>query len=270
MKASIFENFVHWIEDKSLIVITKTIQDGKYKEQVEAIRKLIAEGKQEEADNLKKRLPAFTPSGTFNNGRKADLLTEYSSHVILDIDKITEQQILEVLQKVALIPHTFAAFISPSGNGVKIIVAVSSAGEHHKIAFGQVAAYYATELQITIDPSGKDVSRLCFMSYDPNCYRNINAVTFQVIIEEQAQQSITVETPAIAEPVEEETNEDWEASFGKCIDFTERKSSYTEGNRNNFIHLLACNCNRAGIPQTIAENFIYCRIEAVIVCPKCI
>ena len=76
MKASIFLNFVQWIEDKSLIVITKTIQDGKYKEQVEAIRKLIAEGKQEEADNLKKRLPAFTPSGTFNNGRKADLLTE--------------------------------------------------------------------------------------------------------------------------------------------------------------------------------------------------
>lgn len=67
---SIFQNFVQWIEDKSLIVITKTIQDGKYKEQVEAIRKLIAEGKQEEADNLKKKLPAFTPSGTFNNGRK--------------------------------------------------------------------------------------------------------------------------------------------------------------------------------------------------------
>lgn len=256
MKASIFQNFIQWIEDKSLIVITKTIQDGKYKEQVDAIRKLIAEGKQEEADNLKKRLPAFTPSGTFNNGRKADLLTEYSSHVILDIDKITDQQILVVLQKVTLICHTFAAFISPSGNGVKIIVAVSSTGEHHKIAFAQVAAFYAAELQITIDPSGKDVSRLCFMSYDPNCYRNINAITFQVIIEEQAQQSITVEAPAIAEPAQDETNEDWEASFGKCIDFTERKSSYTEGNRNNFIHLLACNCNRAGIPQTIAENFI--------------
>jgi hypothetical protein len=159
MKASVFQNFVQWIEDKSLIVITKTIQDGKYKEQVEAIRKLIAEGKQEEADNLKKRLPAFTPSGTFNNGRKADLLTEYSNHVILDIDKITEQQILEVLQKVALIPHTFAAFISPSGNGVKIIVAVSSTGEYHKIAFAQVAAFYTADLQITIDPSGKDVSR---------------------------------------------------------------------------------------------------------------
>ena len=186
MKASIFQNFVQWIEDKSLIVITKTIQEGKYKEEVLAIRKLIAEGKQNEADNLKKMLPAFTPSGTFNKGRKADLLTEYSSHVILDIDKITEQQIFEVLQKVTLIPHTFAAFKSPSGNGVKIIVAVSGAAEHHKITFAQVAAYYKEILQIIIDPSGKDVSRLCFMSYDPNCYRNINAVSFQVTIKIQA------------------------------------------------------------------------------------
>ena len=265
MKASIFQNFVQWIEDKSLIVITKTIQEGKYKEEVLAIRKLIAEGKQNEADNLKKRLPAFTPSGTFNNGRKADSLTEYSSHVILDIDKIKEQQILDVLQKVALIPYTFAAFKSPSGNGVKIIVAVSSAGEHHKVTFAQVAAYYEGVLQIIIDPSGKDVSRLCFMSYDPNCYRNIYAVTFQVIIEEQDQQSRVIETLFITSPVQVPANDDWEGSFGKCIDFTEQKGVYTEGNRNNFIHLLACNCNRAGIPQIIAESFIHKNFDLALI-----
>jgi hypothetical protein len=44
--ASIFKNYVHLVEHKSLIVITKDIKEGKYKEQVEAIRKLIAEGQE--------------------------------------------------------------------------------------------------------------------------------------------------------------------------------------------------------------------------------
>jgi Arc/MetJ-type ribon-helix-helix transcriptional regulator len=47
---------VHLVEHKSLIIITKDIKEGKYKEQVEAIRKLIAEGQEEEADKLKKQL----------------------------------------------------------------------------------------------------------------------------------------------------------------------------------------------------------------------
>ncbi|MEO9211452.1 MAG: BT4734/BF3469 family protein, partial [Ginsengibacter sp.] len=256
MKASLFNNFVQWIDDKSLIIITKTIQEGKYKEQVEVIRNLIKEGKQEEADILKKKLPAFTPSGTFHNGRKADLLTEYSNHVILDIDKITEQQIVEVFQKVALIPHTFAAFISPSGRGIKIIVAVDGHGENHKTTFAKVSEYYESELQIKIDASGKDVSRLCFVSYDPNCYRNIYATPFKVVIENPIESQPIIESTSNIEATPKNEEENWEEAFGKCVDFTERKSSYLEGNRNNFIHLLACNCNRIGIPQSFTEELI--------------
>ncbi len=44
--------------------------------------------------------------------------------------------------------------------------------------------------------------------------------------------------------------------FGNCVDFTDRKLSYDKGNRNNYLHLLACNCNRAGIPKNIAEAHI--------------
>ena len=55
--ASIFQNYVQLVEHKALIIITKQIQEGNYKEQVEAIRKLIAEGQDKEADKLKKQLP---------------------------------------------------------------------------------------------------------------------------------------------------------------------------------------------------------------------
>jgi hypothetical protein len=69
---------------------------------------------------------AFTPSGTFENGRKAELLTQYSEYVILDLDDLNPVQLEEAKKIVALAPYTFAVFISPSGNGLKIIVAVNS------------------------------------------------------------------------------------------------------------------------------------------------
>lgn len=259
--ASIFKNYVHLVEHKSIIVITKDIKEGKYKEQVEAIRKLIAEGQEEEADKLKKQLLAFTPSGTFENGRKAELLSQYSEYVILDLDDLNPVQLVEAKKIVALAPYTFAVFISPSGNGLKIIVAVNSKAEHHKLAFQQVSDYYAQALQVEVDPSGKDVSRLCFMSYDPDCFRNIHAEKFNVNIElHEPKISPKVKQPKSEEPKKEippiSDDTDWLEVFGNCVDFTDRKLSYDKGNRNNYLHLLACNCNRAGIPKNIAEAHI--------------
>ena len=51
--ASIFQNYVHLVEHKSLIIITKQIQEGKYKEQVEAIRKLMPKIKKKKPTNSK-------------------------------------------------------------------------------------------------------------------------------------------------------------------------------------------------------------------------
>ena len=51
--ASIFNNFTQFNCNKSLIVITKQIEEGIYKEQVQQLRSLIADGKQTEADQLK-------------------------------------------------------------------------------------------------------------------------------------------------------------------------------------------------------------------------
>lgn len=44
--------------------------------------------------------------------------------------------------------------------------------------------------------------------------------------------------------------------FLKAIRFTERNFTYQLGNRNNYIHHLACNCNRFGIPRGDAEQWI--------------
>ncbi|MBK6276016.1 MAG: hypothetical protein IPF58_15600 [Saprospirales bacterium] len=67
---SIFKNFTQWVEDKSLIIITKEIKEGKYKDEILPIRQLVLDGNKHDADKLKNKLLAFTPSGTFSNRRE--------------------------------------------------------------------------------------------------------------------------------------------------------------------------------------------------------
>lgn len=243
--STIFKQFNIPIEDKSLIVITKEIIEGKYKTEVEQVRAAVQAGNKEEADKLKKQLLAFTPSATFSGGRKMEHFVSYSQFIILDIDKLAPEQLQLAFDKASAIPYTFGCFRSPSGNGIKILVQVNTGLPEHKQAYQQVADYYQKEIGLTIDPSGKDVTRLCFVSYDPQAYKNINSKTFTVSVfvdEPQPQPEIKKEKeapPAIDE---------YKERFQKCIDFTNQKSEYKEGNRNNYIHLLACNCNRSGIP----------------------
>ena len=40
------------------------------------------------------------------------------------------------------------------------------------------------------------------------------------------------------------------------LKLTENKESFTDGNRNNFVHQLACNLNRKGVPFAAALGFI--------------
>lgn len=249
---SIFKNYTDKVEDKSLIIITKEIRDGKYKKQIDEIRNLVKDGNTEKADKQKSKLLGFTTSGTFLNGRSAINLETYSGYIVLDIDKVNPDFLAELKRKASLIPSTFAAFISPRGNGLKIIVSVNSNAEKHKIIFNQVSIFYEEVLQIKLDQSGKDICRLCFMSYDEECYRNIHAVPFKLSDTQEKQRVILSDKKA--ETIS--TNSDWDSIFMETLEFTDKKTTFSEGNRNNYIHLLACNCNRAGIPEHKAEEFI--------------
>tara|TARA_R110001606_G_scaffold209615_1_gene356866 strand:+ start:3324 stop:5603 length:2280 start_codon:yes stop_codon:yes gene_type:complete len=177
---SVFRNFVNKVEDKPLEEILKDIKKGTYKAEISDIRHLINNDKKEQSDEQKKQLLAFTASGTFNNGRSIDKLENYSQYVILDIDKLSNIQLKEVINFTRLAPYTYASFISPSGKGLKIIVKVNTIKDQHKEAYKQVVAYYEQALNIDIDTSGSDICRLCFVSYDEDCFINNNAAIFEV------------------------------------------------------------------------------------------
>ena len=255
--STIFRNFTIPVEKKSLLLIGKDIISDKYKTEVEEIRNLIAQGNKAEADNKKKQLLAFTPSAVFTEKRQMPFLEMYSGFVHLDFDKLTPEQLQTAFAIISKISYTSLCFISPSGNGLKVFVEVSTELEHHDIAYLQVQKYYEDATGLKADPSCKDVTRLCFMSHDPNAYRTIQNEKFIValpqFIQEQQSQTPTAIAPVV--PIVTAEPEDLNITFlfNQQIQFTNQKASYTDGNRNNFIYLLASNCNRVGLSQSDTE-----------------
>lgn len=255
--STIFKNFTIPVEKKSLLLIGKDIISDKYKTEVVEIRNLIAQGNKAEADNKKKQLLAFTPSAVFSEKRQMPFLEMYSGFVHLDFDKLTPEQLQTAFTIISQISYTSLCFISPSGNGLKVFVEVSTELEHHDIAYLQVQKYYEDATGLKADPSCKDVTRLCFMSHDPNAYRTIQNEKFIVALPQFIQEQQSQTPPAIAPvvPIEKAEPEDLNITFlfNQQIQFTNQKASYTDGNRNNYIYLLASNCNRVGLSQSDTE-----------------
>lgn len=245
-------------EQRSLILILKDIQTGVYKDQIEKIRALMSQGKKKEAEALKSKLKSFSTSATFSERRLKKFLDIYNSHVHLDFDYVEPEQLEDKIEKAKACPYTFACFISARGCGIKILVEVDTGAENHSIAYQQVSAYYEELLGMKSDPRCKDIGRLCYMSYDPNLYKNLNNEKFKVIIQEGSPKvTTTVETfDSLAEP-----DLNVIMLFQQQIEFTNKKSQYVEHNRNNYIHLLASNCNRAGIPQESTSELVFLNFD---------
>ena len=250
--STIFKNFATPVENVSLIILSNWIASGKYKAQVEEIRDLIAQGNAEEAQKKKQQLPAFTPSATFTDKRLLPNMENYSGFVHLDFDKLKAEQLNAAFQIIAAIPYTFICFISPSGNGLKVFIEVNTGAEHHDTAYQQVMEYYQDATGLIADVKCKDITRLCFVSHDPQLYKNIYNEKFRV--KDIPVQATPVPVVTMQETRAESTAPDeYLLTFQQQITLTNQKSEYTNGNRNNYMYLLASNCNRAGIPQSDTE-----------------
>ena len=250
---TIFKNFNEVVEHKSIPTILEEIKTGKYKPGIIYLRKSLTENKTEAYNKAKKSLPAFTPSGKFVGGRKLEFLAEYSNCIILDIDKLCAKDLQNAKHLANQSEFTYASFISPSGNGLKILVKINSDKANHKEAFLLVQAHYEVILKLEIDKSGKDVTRLCFYSSDENLYLNENATVFasetkQSVIANEVKQSPTEN--------QQPTTENTEALYNHCIKFTEKKVQFVEGSRNVFVYQLANNLNRKGVSLHEALGYI--------------
>lgn len=253
MKSTIFKNFNEVTEQKDILKILSDIKTGVYQNAITYLRKSLADDKKEAAERAKKSLPAFTPSATFNGGRKMAFLTNYNALMVLDIDKLEKEKLQQCKTKIRMDDFVFASFVSPSGNGLKIFVKVSSDKEQHKETFLELQRYFEELLSVEIDKSGKDITRLCFFSYDPEIFINENS---QVFSENGSATECHAERSRSISKHQNNTQADYDVLYEHAVRFTEKKIQFTEGNRNNFVFALANNLNRKGIAESMALGYI--------------
>ena len=151
---------------RAVDVILDRVKDGSSKELVLAIRK---EKDKEKRNQLKQGLPAICFSGTFNK-RSDDSLIDHSGLICLDFDGFkTKSSLQKKKESLAKDLYTFAVFISPSGNGIKVLVKIPSDPSKHKSYFKALEKYYDCE---EFDITCKNISRVCYESYDTKLYYN--------------------------------------------------------------------------------------------------
>jgi hypothetical protein len=156
------------------------IRLGHHKAQVQTVRQILAREGKRAYDRAKVYLPAVTFGGTFLPTRGNAHLQQHSGILHGDLDHLRD--VAAVKQAICADPRTAYAFISPSGEGLKLGVHIEVIADDaaYKHAWATISDIYEQCYGGTWDPSGKDVSRLCFMSYDPKLYTNFHATCFEV------------------------------------------------------------------------------------------
>ena len=138
------------------------------------ISKLRTEPDEDKQKEIKKKLPIVCFNGSFSR-RAKDGLKKSSGLMILDFDDFeSDQQAKDFKEKLKTDDYIFSTWFSPR-MGVKALYRIIDVANDAELknVYSQVQDIYPE-----LDPSGKDISRACFESYDPNIYINLDATVF--------------------------------------------------------------------------------------------
>jgi len=226
---------------KPIDVILNRIRDGKSKDLVVGIRK---EKDKTQRNVLKQSLPAICFSGTFNK-REDKALIDHSGFICLDFDGYaTAKEMNEDKQRISMDEYTYSVFVSPSGNGLKVIVKIPKDPENHKNYFNSLERHFDSKY---FDKTSKNISRVCYESYDKDIYINRDSKTWDTIAEHEYVEMDRVASK-LTIPI---TNEN------KIVDILMRwwvkKYGLVEGERNNNVYILAAAFNDYGVNKSLAE-----------------
>jgi hypothetical protein len=221
--------------------ILERIKDGSSKDLVKKIR---AEKRKPERNEMKKLLPAICFSGKFNK-RSDSSLIEHSGLICLDFDGYLKQkELLQDKENLSKNKYVFSVFISPSGNGLKVLVKIPTDPENHVHYFNSLDKYFNSPY---FDKTSKNLSRVCYESYDPLIHINENSSVWDTIEEiEYNEINKTKDQPTI--PITDENK-----IVEILIKWWTKKYPMNEGQRNQNTYILAMAFNDFGINKGLAS-----------------
>jgi hypothetical protein len=139
--------------------------------------------------------PAVTFAGTFDGTGKSEDINIISDLIVLDFDHI--KNLTEIQDKLKADPYSFLLFVSPSGDGLKVVVKHDlNDPSKWQYLYYELEAYYLQIFNGMTDNSGKqlqtdekckDISRMCFLPYVDDLYRNDKSIpwTYSGVYEQQ-------------------------------------------------------------------------------------
>ena len=207
--------------------ILDRIRNGSSKELVKAIRKEKDKSKRNE---LKKGLPSILFSGTFN--KRSDVaLQEHSGLICLDFDGYNKTDDLKAdKKKFGKSKWVYACFVSPSGQGLKVIVKTTRDPEKHIGHFLALERHFKSPY---FDKTTKNLSRVCYESFDPLLIVNPESKVWEAV-EDLQYKEVSYQNDSLTIPIQEES---------KIVEILTKwwtkKFPMYEGQRNQNVYILA-------------------------------
>jgi len=224
-------------------VAISRIRDGKSMQLVTDVRFETDKNKRNEK---KKLLPAICFSGQFS--KRADTACiNHSGLICIDFDGFDDDvHLSDFRKKVESDDYTYACFLSPSGDGLKVLVRIPKNPMHHKHYFNALKTYYNIP---QFDTTSRNISRVCYESYDPDIYVNeLSSIWTQI--------EGDVEVPVERKPVMFVV-EDHQEIVRRLNLWWNKNHGMVPGQRNNNLFILASALNEYGINKEDAMAVLH-------------
>ena len=242
-KVTIFKNIKETSTPfyREVQVVLERIKEGASKAIVKKIR---LEKNKSERNEIKKSLPAICFSGEFTK-RNDNSLNLHSGLICLDFDGYKKQKdLLSDKESLTKSKYVYSVFISPSGNGLKVLVKIPEDADNHINYFNSLEKHFNSPY---FDKTCKNLSRVCYESYDPLIFVNTNSSVWDIIEDVEYTEVLANRDPPTI-PITDENK-----IVDILIKWWQKKYPMLEGQRNQNVYVLAMAFNDYGINKSLAS-----------------
>lgn len=140
------------------------------------------------ADNTKLMMPGITASALMDGqGKQVGNILKPTYWLAVDIDKIPEEKMQEVIAKADKDPYVMARYVTASGHGLRILARYKpfddpevTAVELFDVVVRKAMDYFSILLGVPADEKCCDITRMCGLAHDPTAYFCWNSKPFEL------------------------------------------------------------------------------------------
>lgn len=130
------------------------------------------------ADNTKLMMPGITASALMDGqGKQVANILKPTYWLAVDIDKIPDEKMQEVIAKADKDPYVMARYVTASGHGLRILTRYKpfddpevTAVELFDVVVRKAMDYFSILLGVPADEKCCDITRMCGLAHDPTAY----------------------------------------------------------------------------------------------------